>query len=506
LAKEERHLIRSTFTNSNNWFTVQFKLELDIRNFVEKLNGKEGEDFEIIYLKGGSREEEQPSKTEKSSTTHSKMQDIREIPAKKKEKIQSRKHKEEGVPIRETKPEKEKVFTRKEDPITRTNPYKLILEKSTIGIGMLVGTFPGNSRQEQLAILAEIYGIPIDNDLINIEHRNGNSWFTGYFEKEEDRDYCVQKLEEINKEIISQDKTAQTFNIHKLDETTTKTSSKRKETAKETVIQILDIPEDFTKNRIQGALKNYGTIKKIHTYPGKRNNTKSATVSFSNFKLDLNQTWAIPMGQAMARIAPIQANEEVFNHRNQFTARLYGIRPQSSATRIMSAIKHTGAKTVYIPLNSRTGKRRNFAIIGFQDETNLEKAITQHIHLFGCKTWWSTKDNTKALQKQQNKRREWSQYTRHNKHQESNRESDQNSDSEPDTYEEEPGYQQKNTHTSYSNSNSNRKQEKPKLYNKNQKQNSNNSFSLLTTALNDIAERLNKLEMREKKGKGVPRS
>ena len=309
---------------------------------------------------------------------------------------------------------------------------------------MMVGTFPGSNRQEQLAILAEIFGIPIDNDLINIEHRNGNSWFTGYFDKKEERDYCFQKLEEINKEVINIDTTVQnlTFNIHKIDEVTTKTIGKRKEITKDITIQILDIPEDFTKNRIQGALKNYGTIKEIHTHPGKRNNTKSATVSFSNFKLDLDQTWAIPMGQVMARIAPIQANEEVFNQRNQHTARLYGIRPQSSATRIMSAIKHTGAKTVYIPLNSRTGKRRNFVIIGFYDNINLEKAITQYIYLFDYKTWWSTKDNTKALQRQQNKRGEKSQYTKYDKYQES----DQDSDSELDKHEEGSMNQHKNTH------------------------------------------------------------
>jgi RNA recognition motif-containing protein len=501
LAKEEKHLIGSTFSNGNNWFTVRFKLALDIENFVEKLNGKEGEDFKIIYLKGGPREEEQLPKTEKLSTTHVKVQDIREIQIKKKEKTQSGKNKEDGVPTRETKLEKDRVLIKEENLITKTNPYKLILGKSTTGIGMMVGTFPGDSRQEQLAILAEIYGIPIDNDLISIEHKNGNSWFTGYFEKEEERDYCIQKLEEINREIISQDKTAQTFAIHKIGEATKKTSSKGKETVKETVIQILDIPEDFTKNRIQGALKNYGTINKIHTYPGKRNNTKSATVSFNNCKLDLDQTWAIPMGQTMARIAPIQANEEVFNCRNQFTARLYGIRPQSSATRIMSAIKHTGAKTVYIPLNSKTGKRRNFAIIGFQDNTNLEKAITQYIHLFGCKTWWSTKDNTKALQKRQNKRKEWSQHTRSDTYQESDLEPDQNSDSELDKYEEDSKNQHRKSYTSHSNSKQkNTKERKSRDYQShNITNNIDDMFNQLTRQLSLLNNRLENLESHKEK-------
>ena len=87
----------------------------------------------------------------------------------------------------------------------------------------------------------------------------------------------------------------------------------------------------------------------------------------NNPKIDLDKTWVIPIGEIMARIAPLQAQEDIFIQRNQLTARLYGIERESSATRIMSATKHTGAKTVHILLNSKTGKKRRFAIIGFSN-------------------------------------------------------------------------------------------------------------------------------------------
>ena len=51
-------------------------------------------------------------------------------------------------------------------------------------------------------------------------------------------------------------------------------------------------------------------------------------------------------------------------------------------------------RTIYIPKNSRTGKRRGFTIIGFEEKTDLEKAICSHVELFGYKTWWSTKNNS----------------------------------------------------------------------------------------------------------------
>jgi RNA recognition motif-containing protein len=95
----------------------------------------------------------------------------------------------------------------------------------------------------------------------------------------------------------------------------------------------------------------------------------------------------------------------------------------------MSAIKNTGAKTVHIPLNSRTGKKRRFAIIGFKDNNSLSKAITKHVFLFDCETWWSTKDNTRTLERQNGKRKE------ERFHQETYQETDQgNNESEEETW------------------------------------------------------------------------
>ena len=133
---------------------------------------------------------------------------------------------------------------------------------------MMVGTFLGSNRQEQLVILAEIYGIPMNSDLINIEHRNGNSWFTGYFKKEEKRAYCISKIKEINKEIVNLDTTSEdnTFKVYKLEEISPRVQAKKKPSEEETTIQILDISEEFTPSRIKGALRRYRTITEIHIY------------------------------------------------------------------------------------------------------------------------------------------------------------------------------------------------------------------------------------------------
>jgi hypothetical protein len=102
------------------------------------------------------------------------------------------------------------------------------------------------------------------------------------------------------------------------------------------------------------------------------------------------------MGDIMARILPAE-RIDLISERNLITARLYGIHNNTTATRIMSATKHMGAKSIHIPKNGRTGKKRSFAIIGFQSQNSCEKATTSHVEIFGCKTWWSTKDNTKDI-------------------------------------------------------------------------------------------------------------
>jgi len=197
---------------------------------------------------------------------------------------------------------------------------------------MLIGTFPGKNRKEQLDTITDIFKIPMESTLINVEYINGNGWFTGYFDKEEERDHCIKEINKLND--ISPTKS---FNIIKLESLTNSsqpirssnnkayTSSQYKGTTNnqkegpntktnhlgnEQTVQILDIPADFSTNRIKGALKNYGTIKQIYTQTGKQMYLKTATATFSNCKLDLKQVWAIPMGDTMARIVPLQDCEE----------------------------------------------------------------------------------------------------------------------------------------------------------------------------------------------------
>jgi hypothetical protein len=374
LPKHQMSLIKNSFYNGNGWYTINFQYQHDMINCMEKINNKD-EDFKLVHITEGPNAIEPNLKRKEKERQSNKKQAAEVIPQVKLENIDMEK-----------------------------NFYKLSNESTRWGIKMLVGTFPGNNRNEQISILSNTFGIKKDSNLINIEHINGNSWFTGYFQKKQERSQCLSTINKTSTitgiNIIELNEIPKKTNIKTTQQTQENRYSEKSDTKpkhqnmSKTKVKILDIPQEFSYNRVMGTLKRYGHIDSLTINNDKKEN-KSAIVTFNNISLNLEDTWSIPMGDVMARIV-LADNIYLITERNQITARLYGIQNNTSATRIMSAIKHMKAKSIHIPKNGRTGKRRKFAIIGFKDQASLEKAISSHVELFGCKTWWSAKDSTKT--------------------------------------------------------------------------------------------------------------
>jgi len=372
LPKTQTSLIKDLFFNGNGWYTIDFQYQHDMIDCVQKINNKKNEDFKLIYITGGPivPELKQTQKTKGSQST---------------------------------KPTTTRAFLQEKSKSSETekNFYKLNTTTTQWGIKMLIGTFPGNNRNEQIMILADTFGINKSSNLINVEHINGNSWFTGYFKNEQERSICLTEINKTSTSTgIKATKLECTHERHII-KTSTQTQKGKNvvhtmnQDTQATQVKILDIPTEFTRNRVLGALKRYGQIKSL-SIKIEEKEKRSAIVTFDNIKLDLENTWSIPMGDVMARIIPID-QMHLISERNSITTRLYGIHNDTTASRIMNAVKHMGAKSIHIPKNGRTGKRRSFAIIGFQNQESLEKALRSHVELFGCKTWWSAKDKQKNI-------------------------------------------------------------------------------------------------------------
>ena len=62
-------------------------------------------------------------------------------------------------------------------------------------LGVLAANTPGENNKEQLAYVANILKLPPDNNLIQIEFWEGNSWITIGFDYKEDLIFCKDKLD-----------------------------------------------------------------------------------------------------------------------------------------------------------------------------------------------------------------------------------------------------------------------------------------------------------------------
>ena len=91
-----------------------------------------------------------------------------------------------------------------------------------------------------------------------------------------------------------------------------------------TEIKIIDVSIGFIQYKLRDVIQKYGRIEKIHFTNG-NNNMKAAMVMFLEFRLNIENTWAIPIEDTMARIVPTNEWKSILANHNQITIRLYGI-------------------------------------------------------------------------------------------------------------------------------------------------------------------------------------
>ena len=353
---------------------------------IIKINKKTEENFQILALQNPNTKENTKN-TEMQ--THFKKRD-------RKENIRLFKDsKQESIKILKVKQQTPKTETSKHSHIKgkgKLNPFNIIENSSYYQLRARCATIPGENREEQLQNLVKIIQIPLESDLIQISCIGKSKLAILNFENPEDMWACRKEL---------------TDNLPSCDIFTCGIDSEWEHglsdnSPSKITVKLTDIPNEFSPTRIKGAIKKYGKIEELKLIKG-NNNFKSATVIFNEIKIDLEETWAIPMGENIARITPAENWENTLHQRNQITSRLYGINNSTPATKIMNAIKHLGAKTVYIPRNSKTNRRRSFAIIGFSSLDNLQKALATQVRISDLHTWWSTKDNQKLNDKRKKK-------------------------------------------------------------------------------------------------------
>src|SRR5438552_3505029 len=147
--------------------------------------------------------------------------------------------------------------------------------------------------------MAAVLQIPSINSLIIYIFHQSNSWIIVYFPNQEKLNKCINKIKsqnthEINMIALSNNNSKGQKNKGKVifkEETPTKSFDLAKS------YRIMDIPGDFSNDRIKGILKPFGKVIELELIKTK-SNTGEKTIqitieSLVHFK-DLSNRWSIP--------------------------------------------------------------------------------------------------------------------------------------------------------------------------------------------------------------------
>ena len=261
-------LVQFEFWNGNRWFTVGFDYEEDLKACKEKLNRKEKDLIKFIQL--WPKDNGKKEKTENKKT------------------IEINIHKKQLEPIMTNKPlmqdqanamneaESNKEIQRE----LNNNPYGISQDTTIYRGGFLAVKIPGENRKEQLDMVANILKIPPTNNLIIPIFHEGNSWIIAHFPNQEKLAECINRVN---------NQGAYNVNMIALSNNNRDKKGKGKETYKDTtcatikplgltkIYKIMDIPKEYSNDRIKGALKSFGQVVKLEPIEAK-SNTKEKTI------------------------------------------------------------------------------------------------------------------------------------------------------------------------------------------------------------------------------------
>ena len=376
-------LVQFEFWNGNRWFTVGFDYEEDLKACKEKLNRKEKDLIKFIQLRpkdNGKKEKTENKKTIEINIHKKQLEPTMTIKPLMQDQANATNEAESNKEIQRE---------------LNNNPYGISQDTTIYRGGFLAVKIPGENRKEQLDMVANILKIPPTNNLIIPIFHEGNSWIIAHFPNQEKLAECINRVN---------NQGAYNVNMIALSNNNRDKKGKGKETYKDTtcatikplgltkIYKIMDIPREYSNDRIKGALKPFGQVVKLEPIEAK-SNTKEKTIQVTieplTYSKGLANRWSIPLGSTMVRICSTETTADELRDRNQYMTRLYGIPQATNTVGLMHSIRNLKPKTCYIPKCSRTGKNRNFAIISFQTKEELDKACISSARYSNHRLTWS---------------------------------------------------------------------------------------------------------------------
>ena len=148
------------------------------------------------------------------------------------------------------------------------------------------------------------------NEAVSHIYSRGRSWIAVHFNNYKDLEECITKINNnqnnnkvemfnmitFENELRKKEKQLNFSLIQKGFHSTTENKGHR-------TFKILDIPREYSKERVKGALKPYGKIIDFNKIKTNQEKEIVVTLEQTNTSKDLTEVWSIPIRNIMARIA-----------------------------------------------------------------------------------------------------------------------------------------------------------------------------------------------------------
>jgi len=152
-------------------------------------------------------------------------------------------------------------------------------------------------------------------------------------------------------------------------------------TKPELTVALRDVPIGTTQEQIQATMSKFGQITKINQriiskwlYTTVQYETEAAAKSAI-------EEWSTLLGTDRIRILPLLDQPTILEQRDAHTAKLVNLPYDTTAYELEDMIQSINGKSCYIPRSPVRYTRQRFAIIAFETETDLAKAMNRNFTL-----------------------------------------------------------------------------------------------------------------------------
>src|SRR5215208_4253412 len=167
-------------------------------------------------------------------------------------------------------------------------------------------------------------------------------------------------------------------------------SKQARDAEKGRTIRITDIPLNVTSTDIKSFFDKEGEVTRFSMVTsGAWQHAYIVYADFRSIAAFYDHMWSIQILDFWICIYPTDLSDEQFELRNQYSCKLTGLPPNTTANDLTQIINENRIKSCFIPRSHTSYRPLNYAFVSFATPRDVEKAGNQLIKLNGRTLFWT---------------------------------------------------------------------------------------------------------------------